>query len=101
MSAPTTNRALQGAGTARLGSITYRIKSQDRHQVYHTITVDLATLACTCSCEGFRYHRQRASILDPSAAMCKHLRTFQKAILRDVAHAYGSTEALDILAQMG
>jgi len=81
-----THRALVGSGENEGGFLRYTVRSAFR-ALTHVVEVDLSSLAVRCTCEDFQYRRKSAKAVDPADRLCKHIRTFQSAILRDIAQA--------------
>ncbi len=84
-----TSRALQGTGKLKAGCLRYEVRAQDRKGLNHVLLVDSTDFSCSCTCEHFHYRVRQALITDNGARLCKHLRTYQSRILKDLAAAIG------------
>lgn len=83
-----TTRALWGSGTPnKKGVIRYRVKSETRPGVTHIVAAQVGTARVHCTCEDFT---NRCAKFKPSISfgpVCKHIRTYKVAIIRDLSAA--------------
>lgn len=82
---------LIGSGApGRDRAIRYEIKTATRRGIVHRVTVWPDTGRVCCSCESAQFGANPAFLHDASARVCKHVREFRAALLRDCLRARGA-----------